>query len=120
MGRGEEEVVGGGRCNLKILDTSVLIDGRILDVAQTGFLEGIVPSCPVSSFSSFSLSPIPPILVRRSGDGEASTSSTASEDRVRPGGDRRRLPSGSSRWNPSTRGLNALARQIGGILTTDY
>jgi uncharacterized protein YacL len=27
--------------NLKILDTSVIIDGRIADVCETGFLEGI-------------------------------------------------------------------------------
>jgi uncharacterized protein YacL len=31
------------RCmDVKILDTSVAIDGRILDVASTGFLEGIL------------------------------------------------------------------------------
>lgn len=29
-------------CNYKILDTSVLIDGRIVDVIKTGFLEGVV------------------------------------------------------------------------------
>jgi uncharacterized protein YacL len=27
-------------CNLKILDTSVIIDGRIADICETGFLEG--------------------------------------------------------------------------------
>lgn len=33
-GRGEEE-------NIKILDTSVIIDGRIADVCETGFMEGV-------------------------------------------------------------------------------
>jgi len=35
----------GGRQSFKILDTSVIIDGRIADVAETGFLDGtlIVP-----------------------------------------------------------------------------
>ncbi|MDP2168576.1 MAG: TRAM domain-containing protein [Thermodesulfovibrionales bacterium] len=35
----------GGEGNLKLLDTSVIIDGRIADVCETGFLEGgfIVP-----------------------------------------------------------------------------
>lgn len=30
----------GGKQNFKLLDTSVIIDGRIADVAETGFLEG--------------------------------------------------------------------------------
>ncbi len=33
---------GGKRTGKKILDTNVIIDGRILDVARTGFLEGEV------------------------------------------------------------------------------
>jgi uncharacterized protein YacL len=35
----------GGKRNLKILDTSAIIDGRIADVVETGFLEGtlVVP-----------------------------------------------------------------------------
>ncbi len=32
--------VGGKRTGIKILDTNVVIDGRIYDVARTGFLEG--------------------------------------------------------------------------------
>ncbi len=34
-----------GRTNQKILDTSVIIDGRIADIAETGFLDGtlVVP-----------------------------------------------------------------------------
>ncbi len=32
--------IGGRRTGKKILDTNVIIDGRILDVARTGFLEG--------------------------------------------------------------------------------
>jgi len=35
----------GGRRNLKVVDTSAIIDGRIADMAETGFLEGalVVP-----------------------------------------------------------------------------
>jgi len=35
----------GGKRNLKVLDTSAIIDGRIADMAETGFLEGamVVP-----------------------------------------------------------------------------
>jgi len=33
---------GGARRSLKILDTSVIIDGRIADIAETGFLDGII------------------------------------------------------------------------------
>ncbi|MGB9887663.1 MAG: PIN/TRAM domain-containing protein [Moorellales bacterium] len=32
----------GARTGYKILDTSVIIDGRILDICQTGFLEGVL------------------------------------------------------------------------------
>ncbi len=31
-----------GQRNVKILDTSVIIDGRIADIAETGFLEGVL------------------------------------------------------------------------------
>jgi uncharacterized protein YacL len=34
------ERAGGAKRNLKILDTSAIIDGRIADVVETGFLEG--------------------------------------------------------------------------------
>jgi uncharacterized protein YacL len=34
------ERAAGGKRNLKILDTSAIIDGRIADVVETGFLEG--------------------------------------------------------------------------------
>lgn len=40
-GEMEEEVEKPGR-SLKILDTSVIIDGRIADICQTGFLDGII------------------------------------------------------------------------------
>ncbi len=35
----------GGKRNTKVLDTSAIIDGRIADIAETGFLEGtlIIP-----------------------------------------------------------------------------
>ena len=36
---GSEKV---GKSNFKILDTSVIIDGRIADIAETGFLDGII------------------------------------------------------------------------------
>ena len=35
-------VESGGRQNYKILDTSVIIDGRIADIADTGFLDGVL------------------------------------------------------------------------------
>ena len=31
-----------GKSNFKILDTSVIIDGRIADIAETGFLDGVI------------------------------------------------------------------------------
>ncbi|MGB6130208.1 MAG: PIN domain-containing protein [Acidobacteriaceae bacterium] len=31
-----------GRRNIKVLDTSAIIDGRIADIAETGFLEGVL------------------------------------------------------------------------------
>ncbi len=34
--------VSGTRRSFKILDTSVIIDGRVADVAETGFLDGVV------------------------------------------------------------------------------
>ncbi|TMW70001.1 PIN/TRAM domain-containing protein [Alteribacter natronophilus] len=41
----EEETLKGSKGSLKILDTSVIIDGRIADICQTRFLEGtlIIP-----------------------------------------------------------------------------
>jgi uncharacterized protein YacL len=38
----EDQEQGPGKDTLKILDTSVIIDGRIADICQTGFLEGII------------------------------------------------------------------------------
>ena len=38
----EEEAPKTEKNNLKILDTSVIIDGRIADICQTGFLEGTI------------------------------------------------------------------------------
>ncbi|MBM7694332.1 uncharacterized protein YacL [Peribacillus deserti] len=37
-----EEEAENGKNQLKILDTSVIIDGRIADICQTGFLEGTI------------------------------------------------------------------------------
>ena len=39
---GEEEVDPAAGKELKILDTSVIIDGRVADICQTGFLEGTI------------------------------------------------------------------------------
>jgi uncharacterized protein YacL len=39
---GEEDSDKAGSRSLKILDTSVIIDGRIADICQTGFLEGTI------------------------------------------------------------------------------
>ena len=36
----DEDEINSGSSKLKILDTSVIIDGRIADICQTGFLEG--------------------------------------------------------------------------------
>jgi uncharacterized protein YacL len=33
---------GGSKRSLKVLDTSVIIDGRIADIAETGFLDGVL------------------------------------------------------------------------------
>jgi len=47
-GEGEKSLVSGEedslnqRCSFKILDTSVIIDGRIADVYRTGFVEGTI------------------------------------------------------------------------------
>jgi uncharacterized protein YacL len=38
----EEEVEATVKNSLKILDTSVIIDGRVADICQTGFLEGTI------------------------------------------------------------------------------
>ncbi|MGF2614122.1 PIN/TRAM domain-containing protein [Rossellomorea vietnamensis] len=40
--KGSEDEIEVPEKTLKILDTSVIIDGRIADICQTGFLEGIV------------------------------------------------------------------------------
>jgi uncharacterized protein YacL len=41
-GEEESEPETGAKNSLKILDTSVIIDGRIADICQTGFLEGTI------------------------------------------------------------------------------
>ncbi|MDA6131283.1 hypothetical protein OSK38_28450, partial [Escherichia coli] len=38
----EPEPEAAPKNSLKILDTSVIIDGRIADICQTGFLEGTI------------------------------------------------------------------------------
>ncbi|WP_421382609.1 PIN/TRAM domain-containing protein [Bacillus salacetis] len=40
--KGSEDEIDAPEKTLKILDTSVIIDGRIADICQTGFLEGII------------------------------------------------------------------------------
>jgi uncharacterized protein YacL len=40
--KGTEDEIESPEKTLKILDTSVIIDGRIADICQTGFLEGII------------------------------------------------------------------------------
>ncbi|WP_409252510.1 PIN/TRAM domain-containing protein [Bacillus sp. SCS-153A] len=40
--KGADDEVEAPEKTLKILDTSVIIDGRIADICQTGFLEGII------------------------------------------------------------------------------
>lgn len=43
----EKKVKGGSKGSYKVLDTSVIIDGRIFDICQTGFIEGtiVIPTC---------------------------------------------------------------------------
>ena len=41
-GRAEAEEDRGGAATYKLLDTSVIIDGRISDICDTGFIEGIL------------------------------------------------------------------------------
>jgi len=55
-------VFGGekqGKKSYKILDTSVIIDGRIADIAETGFLDGIIVT-PQFFCASSNLLPIRP------------------------------------------------------------
>jgi uncharacterized protein YacL len=46
IGSGRMRLVRGGEVHPKLLDTSVIIDGRVADVCEAGFLEGtlIIPS----------------------------------------------------------------------------
>lgn len=46
MGKGAQRTGAKGKQSYKVLDTSAIIDGRILDISRTNFLEGIlvVPS----------------------------------------------------------------------------
>lgn len=119
VGRGEE-VVGGGRCNLKILDTSVLIDGRILDVAQTGFLEGslVLPRFVLLELQSVADSSD---SVRRSRGrrGLDVVNSLQKIENVQV--EIVEIPLRQLQVESVDEGLIALARQIGGkVMTTDY
>ncbi|GAA0745788.1 PIN/TRAM domain-containing protein [Clostridium oceanicum] len=42
----KEKKSKGSKCTAKVLDTSVIIDGRIFDICQTGFIEGalVIPN----------------------------------------------------------------------------
>ena len=62
------------RRSAKVLDTSVIIDGRIADIAEAGFIDGMIV---VPEFGSCRLSPIQPILPSASADVVASTCSSA-------------------------------------------
>ena len=119
VGRGEEGV-GGGRCNLKILDTSVLIDGRILDVAQTGFLEGslVLPRFVLLELQSVADSSD---SVRRSRGrrGLDVVNSLQKIENVQV--EIVEIPLRQLQVESVDEGLIALARQIGGkVMTTDY
>ena len=50
---GDEEPEKAEKNALKILDTSVIIDGRIADICQTGFLEGtiVIPQFVLRNFN---------------------------------------------------------------------
>lgn len=122
QGQGDrgEAVVGGGRCNLKILDTSVLIDGRILDVAQTGFLEGslVLPRFVLLELQSVADSSD---SVRRSRGrrGLDVVNSLQKIENVQV--EIVEIPLRQLQVESVDEGLIALARQIGGkVMTTDY
>jgi len=58
---GEQQVIPGEHGSEKILDTSVIIDGRILDIAETNFLEGpfVIPNFVLREIQLISDSPDP-------------------------------------------------------------
>lgn len=68
-------LVGSSEASPKILDTSVIIDGRIADITKSGFLEGDL-IVPPSSWRNCSTLPIPPMCSSATADGGAWTSST--------------------------------------------
>ena len=51
--------IGSGKSQFKILDTSAIIDGRIADLCQTGFLEGvlIIPNFVLNELQKIADSP---------------------------------------------------------------
>lgn len=114
------EEMASQRCNLKVLDTSVIIDGRIYDVAKTGFLEGplVLPRFILLELQAVadSSDPIRRTRGRRGLDVVNNLQKT-------PGVDVEILevPLKELRVESVDEGLVALAKQIGGkVITTDY
>lgn len=112
--------VDSQRCNLKVLDTSVIIDGRIYDVAKTGFLEGplVLPRFILLELQSVadSSDPIRRTRGRRGLDVVNNLQKT-------PGVDVEilEIPLKDLHVESVDEGLVALAKQIGGkVITTDY
>ncbi|MBL3572282.1 MAG: twitching motility protein PilT [Synergistaceae bacterium] len=109
-----------GRCNAKILDTSVLIDGRILDVAETGFLEGslVLPRFVLLELQAVADSSDP---VRRS-RGRRGLDVVSSLQKIpNVAVEIIEVPLKQLAVESVDEGLVALARQIGGkVMTTDY
>lgn len=108
------------RCNLKVLDTSVIIDGRIYDVAKTGFLEGplVLPRFILLELQSVadSSDPIRRTRGRRGLDVVNNLQKT-------PGVNVEilEIPLKDLNVESVDEGLVALAKRIGGkVITTDY
>lgn len=107
-------------CNLKVLDTSVIIDSRIYDVAKTGFLEGplVLPRFVLLELQAVadSSDPIRRTRGRRGLD-------VVNNLQKLPGVEVEILevPLKQLQVESVDEGLVALARQIGGkVITTDY
>lgn len=116
----EEEIVSDVRCNVKILDTSVLIDGRILDVAETGFLEGalVLPRFVLLELQAVADSSDP---VRRSRGRRGLDIVNGLQKIPNVEVEIVEVPLKELAVESVDEGLVALARQIGGkVMTTDY
>ncbi len=112
--------VASRRCNLKVLDTSVIIDSRIFDVAKTGFLEGplVLPRFVLLELQAVadSSDPIRRTRGRRGLDVVNNLQNLPNVDV-----EILEIPLKDLYVESVDEGLVALAKQIGGkVITTDY